>query len=608
MDHDRFELYLTTVQKLIAQSEEDSKASQQLLNLIHDHLTENQSDSSLSEFFKGEHAFYSREYAKALKHYLESKSVKQFEFYCYRAAAFIAKTQGQKDKAIAFAKKALMIYPKDYPALSILNIENNSQGHDEHPPKITLGERELEELAGIFEQSSGHEDLFTAEHSPAKNLEGTMNTDASLFSFPKSSDPAMTTALTQRLYPMANEEFKTSSSPLEEIKKELAQQDSPFSFPCCSTDEQELEHRMACFQHSQMEKMTAYREQIKHRRALPDDFLCILIGSRTQELLLSTENSRKASGGYFLRWNQKGIVINPGKGFMQHFYRNGLHIKDIDFVIVTQDHPDTYVDIHEIYELNYQLNRMTHQDLQVIHYYLNPNAYQELSGKLKPNFKQERHTIHHLELFLDSPEIEKISLTPEINLFYFPLSPLEAMAQSHSQERLQKSSLGLRLELKGLNGKRSTQIGYLAGASWSPLIGQHLERCDVLIAGFGNTHANDYTRLSYTDGCLGYFGCYSLFEELAPKLMLCTEFGGREGDISLEIVKKLRHDLFKKRDERFSPSPNILPGDTDLLLDLQQLKIRCSISETFVEPEKVRVTKSSPAFSRLHYLAPTCYL
>lgn len=611
MDSPYFENYFEATQKLAESGYHDSEKLEELLAFIEKHAKENAQHPLDSEFFKGEHDFYSKRYERALKHYLEARSIKNFEFFCYRVSAFISHARGLMEKANTFAKKALAIYPNDYFTLMLLKPQKTiSHSDHEQQLRISLGNQEIKELTEIFKGSSEKESLFIDEPFHSKILEPTMNTDASLFSFPKSQDAAMTAILTQRLYPFAQENlpYKSTDNPLDEIKKELLEnsehEHSIHTLSHSLADTHELENCIASFQKTQAEKMHRYRESAHQRKPLPDFCLYILTGSGLDTFQL-TEDSRKATGGYFLRWNKKGIVINPGKNFMHHFHSSGLNIQDIDFVIVTQDNPNNYVDIQEIYDLNYQLNRKNNQHLQIIHYYLIQNAYQELSRKLKPNFKQERHTIHHMDLFLDSPETEKIDLNQDISLHYFPASTVEALTQNFGspQEKLQKSpsSLGIRIELKFPNEKKTLSIGYLSGTSWTPLIGHHLGHCDVLIAGIGNTQPNDYHKVSYMEDCLGYFGCYSLLEEIAPKLMICTEFGGREGDIRLELLKKMRNDLPTKHS-------TVLPGDLGLILDLNQLKIKCSISDAFVDPAKIHITKSSSDFGRLHYLATNCYL
>ncbi len=51
-------------------------------------------------------------------------------------------------------------------------------------------------------------------------------------------------------------------------------------------------------------------------------------------------NRKLRGGGYFLLWNGKGLVIDPGFDFIQNFYDEGFSLSDIDAVIITHSHPD----------------------------------------------------------------------------------------------------------------------------------------------------------------------------------------------------------------------------------------------------------------------------
>jgi glyoxylase-like metal-dependent hydrolase (beta-lactamase superfamily II) len=52
--------------------------------------------------------------------------------------------------------------------------------------------------------------------------------------------------------------------------------------------------------------------------------------------------SRKKSigGGYYLRHDGYGIVIDPGYNFLQNFYEAGGRIFDIDAIVLTHAHND----------------------------------------------------------------------------------------------------------------------------------------------------------------------------------------------------------------------------------------------------------------------------
>lgn len=428
-----------------------------------------------------------------------------------------------------------------------------------------------------------------------------MQTDADIFSSPKSPDPKATQALTQRLYPDRGLDPYKLDQPKEEGAllelKKLLTQANPSARPSGRAAKEfgleneagdALEGCMKAFQIAQAERGRQYME-IQSKQE--DDCLYYLHGWPAQNSVDAaaylTERSRKTSGGIFLRWNSKGIAINPGKQFLSAFHARGLHIRDIDFVIVTADQAECYADVAEIYDLNYQINKLG-AELKVIQYYLHQKAFQELSGLLKPHFKQERNMLNSLELFLDSPEVERMDMADGIALNYF--------LASSRDERAIHAPLGFRLDLKSEKG--FLRLGYVSQSAWNPLLAHHLGSCDLLVTGFGNTAPQDYHKLSYHADSLGYHGTFSLIEDIAPRLALSGEFGGREGDIRLEAVQKMRLELSHNRGQA------ILPADTGLSVNLQTLAVRCSVSGDWTPADQIKVIKTSTSFGALLYLAP----
>ncbi len=361
---------------------------------------------------------------------------------------------------------------------------------------------------------------------------------------------------------------------------------------CTEDGEDPLEKRITHFKREQADKLYQYLNKGKQSRAFPLSALYLLHGwndhnpNRTWAL---TEHSRTTSGGFYLRWNGKGIAINPGTNFLDHFHSRGLTVRDIDYVIVSQEASDSYADISEIYALNGQLNKIDNQ-IHIIHYYLIPSVYQKLHPILKPHSKQERNTVHELDLFADTAEAEKIELTPEIELHYFSLS----------NESQTASSLPLRFELKREHSL--LRFGYVSKTAWTPLLSHHLGFCDVLLLGFGNTSEEDYQEQKHNEDSLGYYGSYSLLEDIRPKLLLSTEYGGKEGDIRLEIAERLRRDFMHHYPS--VKAPVVLPGDLGLLIDLHKLAIQGSLTQELLDPSNVTIIRSSEAYGPLYYLSP----
>ena len=649
---DALENYVSNIQDTLLKIEKGDESSQHLLEIIQKHINdESAHDKHLHHFYQGEHAFYKLDYELALRHYLQARGIPYFQFFCYRASAFVAKNMGNSEKAISLAKKALTIYSKDFITLKMLSTDlASSLSHEENEAfrqkiqslkaeqkkpfdafenlqKISLGSKELDELALIFNDNAAYdnilfeqEEIKTPSTSPQHILEPSLDLEP-IKMRPMTAPPAPKDHIKEihELKKLANSDFKIENDTTSKFIKEGLGVDVDAGLA--------LEQKVKAFEKTRSELIKGYMEQGHKRSVLHDNFLYILNGWNSTSPhyfsdkkgssslpLLFSEQLRKASGGFYLRWNGKGIVINPGANFLEHFHRCGLHIRDIDHVIATRHTKETYADLKGIYDLNYQLNASS-TDLHIIHYYLHHQAFQEIGRTLKPNFKQERHTIHSLELYLDSPESEKIEIETGIHLCYFATSSSRSyVSQNFSQEdRISKlpSSLGIRLELKPMTkttyAKENIQIGYVSGTAWSPQLSNYLNNCDILISGFENTNADDFKKVKYQDDCLGYYGTYSLLEEVAPRLLLCCEFGNSNGDIRIEAIKKLRQE-YAAQNRVKKQSSLVLPGDVGLYIDLKTVLIQCSVSKTLVDPSLIKVVKPAEAFGQLQYLSPACIL
>lgn len=608
MNQNAFDSYLLHVRALAERG--DETAFGELQKVI-----EQQCQGALppfAPFFSGEQAFYRGDYEVALKYYLKAAGIPLFQFFCFRASAFLFHSLGYIDKAVGFAEKALKIEAEDPMTLRLLRtlVPITSAVSTTAP---SLKQTELRVLQHIFEPS--HEELFAEEFKwihQDKYTEPPVNTESDIFSSPHVRDVSTAHSLTERLYPEQQEAYPSKRTPQEALQElhRLAQ-NTPDSAQQVSPEEI-LDNKIKGFQYHQTEKMRRYQKTAEERRLSQDFELYYLHGwSAQDERHLGsylTEQSRKPSGGIFLRWNGKGIALNPGPSFLEHFHAQGLTLNEIDFVIVTAEHPDAYADVKEIYDLNYQLNK-ANQDHHLIRYYFHVKAFQELSRTLKPHFKQERNHLHSLEIFMDSPDVEKIELTDGISLHYF-LAGSKGTQGDTGQVR-PVASLGIRLDCKTASNqfpeKLSLKLGYIAHSSWNPLLAPHLGSCDLLLVGLGNTHTTDYNKLAYNPDSLGYYGTLTLLEEVIPRLLLCGEFGGREGDIRLETVQKLRYDFATSHPRTGKNAPVVVPADIGLKVCLKTLQIQCSVSKGWIEPSFIKAIKTADSFASLKYISPWSY-
>lgn len=598
MEAQVFENYLRKVRELVSQQQDNLQAdNRDIICLIEKEQEASAGNSSDEAFLQGEKNFFNGQYELSLKYYLEAKEIPCFQFFCYRASCLVSYERGQQEKAISYAQKALRLDPQDpiirqiYASLQSADYEKENV-HTHNQEELSLEEASCEQESVLINDDQC-ENLQPQEYAlqTAEMNETVQNC------IQKSCSGSSSISMPEANFSNKHPAFE--GTPKLSCGLEITQR---LPSVIISENAHGLEQRIRFFQNHQAESMQNYLQQSEKNSKLTENALYVLNGwpAHAQKSFLFTEESRRSSGGHYLRWNGKGIAINPGPGFLENFHRQGLCIRDIDFVIVTRNNREAYSDVRAISELNHQLNRIA-PDRQILHYYLHQRVCQELAPFLKPSFKQARNTVHKLEMYLDSPDVEKVDLEEGIALHYFQTTMpgiLNNCSQNSDEHAFNNSSLGIRLELT--NDAKKLKIGYLSGLAWSPLIAHHLGHCDLMLAAFGNTNSSDYSKLGYNEDSLGYYGISTLLEELAPRLMLLTEFGGREGDIRIEVVKKMRSEHIHSTSQL---STVLLAADVGLVIDLNNLNVKCSISEASVAPKDVSVVASSESFGHLRYLS-----
>lgn len=579
------ESYLKQAQIASCQLDNEPNALQDLLHTIERSKDASESNAPLIEFFKGEYAFYNGQYERAIKHYLAAKGINNFEFFCFRASAFVSRGQGFYDKAINFAKKALEIFPDDFITLKLLAelYKRLSRDHEaqeifqktdemtkhyaisksdikETHSHFMLGSKEKDELAGIFLPSENSDGLFTEE-------------DYNHIQIP----------------PEENRETFPSIHHLEQNERMVGLS--------CNVKDGDILSAMTSFQSLQDRLVSDYQTKWKERPSIPDNCLHILQGWHENTLIspknsyqtfdddtisFLTADSLKSTGGVYLRWKGKGIVINPGTHFLENFHRDGLHVRDIDYVIVTNREDEAFADLKKIYELSYRLNRASGA-IGTIQYYLHQKAFQTLSSVVKLHYKHERHAIHQLELYADSHGAEKLNLGDGIQLYYFSHPSLKGICD-HS------ACMGIRLELSEEDHlfSKGIKIGYISYVTSASFESKEFDDTDIMLAGISHLSFDHTSSINY-----------EFMNQKGPsKLLLCTEFDGGLGDIRLEIIRRLRE--IKTHQSGF---PVVLPADNGLFVDLKTFSVKCTYSNCFVDARDIRVVRSAGLFSHLNYLS-----
>ena len=296
----------------------------------------------------------------------------------------------------------------------------------------------------------------------------------------------------------------------------------------------------------------------------------------------------QASGGFFFSWETTGIVINPGREFLERFHKAGYTVRDIDHVIVTENNDEHTRDLLALYHLNLKTNK-TAEVPHFIHYTLERRVHENFAPFLKPVYKQERDMVRPFDLFLDSTNGETLELSPHAHLRYIPSK--------------NEGGLHLFFDLFRPVGD-PLSLTYLSRAPYTEKLKEMCRGTDILIASFGQTSPYDIGKVELLTQSLGFFGSLSLAENAQPKLMLLADFAGTEGDIRLEVTKKIRSDLFQSGKGKST----VLPVSTGLDIDLSTLDVTCGMTGHPLHRDEVKVLKGKEAFAPLNYISDTFLL
>lgn len=295
------------------------------------------------------------------------------------------------------------------------------------------------------------------------------------------------------------------------------------------------------------------------------------------KLLFGPTQIDEEKGGYYLRVAGKGIAISPGKTFFASLFQQGFTLFDIDLIIAPHPSAEMGAILKEIHALNRELNRTLlsyEQEAHVIRFLLHPELYSELSRELRPEFREERHSLHSLETFAQNDGEESYEISQDLHLAY---------------TKAQNDALALRLQTKNFS------LGLLSGTGWHERLKPFFASCRFMLCGIGQTPAEDLEQVSLQTDALGLFGLAQLLESLPGlDLVLLSEFSRQDGDIRLELVKKIRQMAAK--------GPAILPVAFGFRLQLESGDV-VTANNQHIHYQEVKVVRAEGSFGTLLYVS-----
>lgn len=303
-------------------------------------------------------------------------------------------------------------------------------------------------------------------------------------------------------------------------------------------------------------------------------------------LLKENNESIVRCGGYWVHLGGLGIVVNPGKYFLERFHRAGLHIWDIDHVVITDGKEAAAYDLERLWTCNKEINNLLKEwqlSPHVISYWLHPTAFERCAPAMRPHFRLERSTVHRLETFHDISAYETIDLHEKLALDYSSTAPTSGGL----------SPLMIRFRSPQDNDQPS--LGFLSQAPWDEAQNAFFSSCQTVVLGIGETSFEEIASLATNTSSLGYSGVVKILDNETTRVAIIAEQGFSEGDIRIESLRRLREELP-------IPAATVLPAEEGVTIYLDSLHMTAPGLETPTPIRTVRTVRSKGAFSRLLFL------
>ncbi len=328
-----------------------------------------------------------------------------------------------------------------------------------------------------------------------------------------------------------------------------------------------------------------------------------------------------AGGGYYFKWQDKGLVVNPGAGFLANFQRRGYSINEIDAIIVTSSHYSAYEEFTDLLEQVKQAHRYRPKEERVA-VYLEGSVLQRFPDLAirKVLSIQNPQVLPDRETFLFGGELVLESAIPCDNAGH--------MTESTNESSLYNPPVLTRLKLME-NGTAVSSICIVNSFCPSDSALSFLKTCDYLLVSIGAFTPYDLFKASMNEQMkadLRQLSCYdSLYIEsfgLNSIAELPEEYVETTNDrvcglsdqhnVSLDQLIRLadsirdmkgkvvvlgnlppelgdkRHGLAKVLNKYYPDGPSYLTEDLGLVIGLRKKEVLCECCHSWVTLSNLR--------------------
>lgn len=310
--------------------------------------------------------------------------------------------------------------------------------------------------------------------------------------------------------------------------------------------------------------------------------LTILRNCSSSEPLLKLHSGNDIrGGGYFLQWEGKGVVIDPGHDFLTNFHEEGFLASAIDSIFVSHDHADHNNDLVALESLLYEVE-------QPYGVFCDLLTYAKVS-RLKGN----------LDLRADAG----------VSCFGEAGARSRWSAKMHSGQLRVKTHAVYHRPLVENTAVASCfemgeiRLGYTGDMRYHPAKDFELVRffgkCDILIAHLSQPAFEEYdNERAFQEGHLGLNGLVALVNAVKPRLVLVGEFKATHEDLRLDLIIAIQ--------KRLDYSAVVLPTSKGMRIRLPDFSIKCLSCDQWSDFKKTIVRSSSQTLGDLPYICTSC--
>ncbi len=297
-------------------------------------------------------------------------------------------------------------------------------------------------------------------------------------------------------------------------------------------------------------------------------------------------------GGYFVRWKDKGIVIDPGCTFLDSFQKHhsssgfAAHsLEDVNLIIATHDHPDHCEDLGQLLALAYAY-KLHYSDAQ------NTPDY-PIDLVVSRGVSQKYHTLidnYNNQKFLRTSTVTppaKVPWIKETELREAYHMDLECTVTKHREILGGDDGFGVKFTFHHDGG--SFVLCDTGDTAYSESLNGQYDGSDVLLVHVGTLeeiHKKAVGRGEHL--CFG--GTVSLLRALKdkPKLVILGEWGE---EFAFPGYRK-RFTDFVKEYANLGDIP-ILPADLGMRIRIPDGHVWCNNTGEFERPEEIQVIDSN---------------